>query len=436
MFRTNKGLSQKNMTNIAYVMGEFPAPTEFFVLREIIALRQAGLGIYVLALKRGTSRIPYKEARNYLHTVYWSLGDEKRISPRFLKHFSAKATKLLSEQNSRKIIRALGTAVPSPVLSPRSWLRGLRNLVIATDFVDACTFADIKHVHAHFACLPADVGLTMAELLGVGFSFSAHAWDIYTQDRNYLLKKVKKANFVACCSIHGLEHLRRMFPEISPDKFVLVHHGLLMEDFIPPCQPMDRNLPVIAGVGRLEPKKGFIHLIRACAILAERELQFLCRIAGEGSLRQSLECEIKHLGLDGKVELMGYLSLEGVRKLLKQASVFVMPSVHLPNGDCDGIPNAMLEAMALGTPVVATSAGGIPEVIKDGINGLLVNPSSPVLLADTIQRLLTNEQMRITIGQAGRQTVFEQFYAPQNIIPLTELFRTAIFQTQRQNYKE
>lgn len=420
------------MINIAYVMGEFPSATEIFALREIIALRKAGIGVYVLAIKRGKVRIPYQEARHRLNAVYWSLDNEKPTTAEFLGEFSRKAIKLFRGVSSKKLFQAFITAVPSPVLHPYSWLRGIRNLVMAFEFAETCRFADIKHVHAHFACLPSDIGLTMARLLGVGFSFSAHAWDIYTMERSYLFKKVKQARFVACCTIHGREHLLRMFPDMQADKFVLVRHGLLMEDFIPPPHPIEQDIPTIAGVGRLEAKKGFVHLIRACAILAERGVQFLCCIAGEGTMRQTLEQEIRHLGLDGNVKLMGYLPLNDVRKLLKQACVFIMPSISLPDGDCDGIPNAILEAMAMGTPVIASSTGGIPEVIKDGVNGLIVSPASPRILADKIQELLTNRERRMNIGLAGRQTVFEEFYAPTNVTLLAELFRTTVFQTQRQ----
>lgn len=420
------------MINIAYVMGEFPSATEIFALREIIALRKAGLGVYVLAIKRGNVSIPYQEAKHSLNAVYWSLDNEKSTTVEFLREFSRKATKLFRCVSFGKLFHAFVTAVPSPMLHPCSWLRGIRNLVMALEFADACRFADVKHVHAHFACLPSDIGLTMANLLEVGFSFSAHAWDIYTVKRSYLLKKVKQARFVACCTAHGREHLLRMFPDVRADKFVLVRHGLLMEDFFPPPHPVEQDVPMIVGVGRLEAKKGFVHLIRACAILAERGVQFSCCIAGEGAMRQTLEREIRYLGLDGKVKLMGYLQLDDVRKLLKHACVFVMSSVRLPDGDCDGVPNAILEAMAMDTPVIATSIGGIPEVIKDGVNGLLVSPASPRILADKIQELLTNRERRINIGVAGRQTVFEEFYAPRNVTLLNELFRTTVFQTHRQ----
>ena len=171
---------------------------------------------------------------------------------------------------------------------------------------------------------------------------------------------------------------------------------------------------MILGVGQLVERKGYGVLVDSCAILQERGVDFECRIVGEGSQRPLLEEKICRAGLEGRVILAGSLPQEEVIRLYEQATVFTLPVVVAKDGDRDGIPNVLLEAMAMETPVVSTAHMAITEVIKDGVNGLLVPPEDPLALAGALQRLIEDAALRERLAQAARRTVQEQFDPEKN----------------------
>lgn len=185
---------------------------------------------------------------------------------------------------------------------------------------------------------------------------------------------------------------------------------------------MPAGKTVILSVGQLMERKGYIYLIRACQILKTRSCDFCCRIVGEGPLRKELEEEIHRLGLDDEIELVGALPQEEVIQQYEQANIFALPAVLAESGDRDGIPNVILEAMAMELPVVSTWHSGIPEVIEDGKNGLLVPPGDPSALADALAELLTHREAAQQMGCEGRRTVVDRFDPQKNIQVLVDAF--------------
>jgi glycosyltransferase involved in cell wall biosynthesis len=173
-------------------------------------------------------------------------------------------------------------------------------------------------------------------------------------------------------------------------------------------------------VGQLKEKKGFQYLLQACMILKSKDYMFNCQIIGEGNLRQELERQIHELSLENLVTLRGALPHESVIQEYQHSTLFVLPCITGSDGDRDGIPNVILEAMAMQLPVISTHHSGIPEVIKSGVNGLLVPPADVQSLADAIAQLLDNPSLRTQLGRRGRQTVTEQFNAMHNTGRLLE----------------
>jgi glycosyltransferase involved in cell wall biosynthesis len=267
---------------------------------------------------------------------------------------------------------------------------------------------DIAHLHAHFGSVATTVARLAAGLAGVPYSFTAHAKDIFHADvdPDDLRRKLTDAAAVVTVSDFNLAFLRTAYPGAA-ERVARVYNGLDLARF-PYRSPADRP-PVIAAVGRLVEKKGFGDLVAASAILAARGVDFHCRILGGGQLADTLAAQIAELGVGDRVELVGARPQDEVHRLVQGAAALAAPCVVDSDGNRDGLPTVLLEAMALGTPCVATPVTGIPEVVRDGQTGLEVPQHAPEALADALERLLVDARLRVGIAQRARSLVEEEF---------------------------
>jgi glycosyltransferase involved in cell wall biosynthesis len=234
-----------------------------------------------------------------------------------------------------------------------------------------------------------------------------------------LPQKVAAARFVNVCTEHAASQLRALCPQHA-DKIHTIYHGL-DPDALPSGERHPTDPPTILAVGRLVPKKGFEHLIEACRRVIRSGVAFRCVIAGGGPLRHRLGTLAQKGGLT-QLTITGALSPQEVESLYASASVFVCPSVVARDGDRDGLPNVLLEAMAWRLPVVGSDVGGIPEAVAHEVTGLIVPPSDPGALAKAIKRLLADGSLASTLGDNGRRLVIERFNIRSNIEPLLRLF--------------
>jgi glycosyltransferase involved in cell wall biosynthesis len=193
-----------------------------------------------------------------------------------------------------------------------------------------------------------------------------------------------------------------------------------MEHYEP--EPQTTAKPLLISVGQLKEKKGFGYLLKACHLLKEQGYDFELQIVGEGSLRQALETQIQQLGLANEVTLCGSLPHQAVIEKYRQATLFSLPCVVQADGERDGIPNVILEALAMELPVVSTRHSGIPEVIEDGQNGLLVPPEEVVPLAAALAKLLDDPILRKKLGSKGRETIIGSFSVESNVEKLLKEF--------------
>ena len=270
--------------------------------------------------------------------------------------------------------------------------------------------AGIGHVHTHFAGIAARTAYWLHRHYGIGYSFTAHANDMFCPpdpDLSLTLEQlVVAARFVVAVSDFGAAQLRERFPQAA-GKIFRVYNGIEVDAF-PLARPA-KNRPRIAAVGRYIEKKGFDDLIAACALLRDRGVDFDCQIVGEGPLEATLQPAIDAAGLRGRVTLTGPKSLDEVSALLDTARVFALPCVVEADGGMDNLPTVIAEAMAAGLPVVSTTLAGVPEMVVDGKTGLLVPPRSPEKLEAALARMLTEPITAETFGQAGRQRAREKF---------------------------
>ena len=287
--------------------------------------------------------------------------------------------------------------------------------------------------HGTWATAPATTAAVLGELCGRPFSFGAHAYDIHRHGGDPLLAaKLRAARFVHTTTQANVDHLAARFPA-SRARIVLSRRGIGAEAFrrageilaARPARAADDALRLLS-VGRLVGKKGQLHQIDACAELARRGRRFHLRIVGEGPLRPALAARVAAAGLEEQVTLEGELPPAAVWDAYAWADVFWHTGIVDAQGDRDGLPNVIPEAMACGLPVISSTAGGAGEAVADGVSGLIVaDPANPEALADAAERLAADPAWRARLGAAGRAWVEANFLSTVNIRLLVDAFASS-----------
>jgi len=283
----------------------------------------------------------------------------------------------------------------------------------------------VVHLHAHFAHSPTSVALFAAQLSGLPFSFTGHAKDIYTSDPAQLAEKLRLARFAITCTEANRSHLRRLADARVP--IHRVYHGIDVELFgARPaengCRPPFRLLTV----ARLTAKKGLPTVYRAIRRLRDRGVNLEHVLIGDGEERSRILKLIDELGLSDAARWIGTQPHGVVIDHYRQADAFVLGCEVAPNGDRDGIPNVLLESMAVGVPVVATAVSAIPELVEDGRTGLLVPPKDPAGLADAVERVITDASLRSRLIPAARRQVQRHFDNRKLIEQLVDIYRRQV----------
>ena len=427
------------MSRVAYIMGTFPALTETFVAREVQALRAANVEVDLFSLCRPSAADAGADGAELMEkTCYGS-----QLSWRDLWRANVRALR----QTPVRYVRALGAVLAHTVPNPVHCLKSLVVFPVAVVFAARMRHGGVTHVHAHWANYPATAAYVVSRLLGIPYSFTAHAHDA-SLIRAMLRQKIRRAAFVMTCTGWNQNWLRRFVPE-ARHKIFLNYHGVVLDRFVPsrPQASRQRRRFTIVSCGSLYPRKGFPHLLEACRILRDRGVPVDCLIIGHGPMRAELQRFIDRHRLGGHVRLVGAVPPRDVAQLYRQADVFVLACMTdylgwrevltdrlllLEVGFAipfrpltDGIPNVLIEAMAMEIPVISTRLAGIPELIQDGVTGCLVPEQDPVALAAAIDRLRDDPLRRAALARAGRQLVVERFDRARNIHELVEIFTGA-----------
>lgn len=392
---------------VSYVIGTYPSLTTTFIDREIAALRSLGVDIVVVSIRRPQGQLsPAQEraAGEVRYLLPTGAGAVVRAHGWALRH------RPMAYLGS---FMQLLTAPHHGASRRRSFLHWLEGVSIASMLRDRRGVG----LHAHFADRAAAVALVAARLLASRYSVTAHANDIYVSPV-LLDLKVANSTLTATCTQHNLEHLQAELTPGAASRVRRIYHGLDLGSLEP--QPRDTRDTLLVSVAQLKEKKGLADLIAAVRILREQGRTIGCEIAGDGPLRSELQAAIDGPPPEAPVRLLGSLPHGEVVELLQRASAFVLPSVIASDGDRDGIPNVILEAMAMGLPVVSTAISGIPEVVDDGVTGFIVPPGDPEALARAIARLMDDPSLGERMGSAGRAFVQEHFDVDRNAMKLLE----------------
>ncbi|MCP4607225.1 MAG: glycosyltransferase [Planctomycetes bacterium] len=307
------------------------------------------------------------------------------------------------------------------VHSPGEFAKALYELTACCYFAGKCRRFGAEHIHVHFASRSLSLGLMMGMLTGLPVSCSVHAFDIFTRSPSSLRMRLAKCKFIASISQFNVEYLRKTCGNSVADLCRVVHCGIDPEKF----SSVSRQPEVgrIVCVCRLSPKKGLDIAIRACAKLRDNNVKFQFEVAGDGPQRRDLEELIESLNLADHIKLLGARPNDQLTELFSRASVFLMPCVKTPDGDMDGIPVAMMEAMACEVPVVSTAISGILELIEDGVTGRLAPENDVDALTQILQELLGDMNKIEQLGKAARERVLTDFCISRNAAKLRELIK-------------
>jgi colanic acid/amylovoran biosynthesis glycosyltransferase len=391
---------------LALIVLSFPLTSEQFLLREFREMVRQGIKLEIFPLRaKPRSRVP-EDAIPLMKNVHYT---SMFFSWRLLKAniqtlFRRPAVYAAAFVHAFSFIRNPGMFFKHVALFPKT--------VLIASIIKTLR---ITHVHAHWATVPAGVAMMVSRLSGATFSVTGHATDIFARrNRAGLRAKIRAARFVTSCTQYGQRLLQEMCEtDQERHKVSLCHHGLVPEEYLNPQAKVEELL--IASGGRLVEKKGLLYLIRALSILRNRSFDFEAVLIGGGPLREALERAIGLHELQERVRVTGFISHDEVKDYLLRAALFVAPSVVTENGEMDGIPNLLLEAMAAGKAVVASAIPPITEVVDDGINGYLVQERDVKSLAEGIADILSDERKRRMMGEAGRQKVIAQFDLARNV---------------------
>ncbi|MCP5433106.1 MAG: glycosyltransferase [Alphaproteobacteria bacterium] len=373
----------------------YPRLSETFIADELAALEARGLAFEIVALRRPTDRIA--------HPVHDAIAAPVRYLPEYL------------HEAPRRVAAGLAAAARLAGFS-HAWRRFLEDL--ARDptrnrvrrFGQAAVLAaelpaGTRHLHAHFLHTPTSVARYAAIMRGLTFSVSAHAKDIWTIPDWEAREKLAEARFVVTCTQDGARRLAALAPQARLERH---YHGLALPD-APARPPRPPGAPLrIVSVGRAVPKKGYEDLLAALARLEPARAWSFAHIGG-GPQLQRLKRQAERLGIAGRTSWLGAQARPAVLAALADADLFVLAAKTAADGDRDGLPNVLLEAQAMGLPVLATRHAAIPELVLDGETGLLVPPADPLALSQAIARLADDPALRARLAAAGRARVATAF---------------------------
>ncbi len=387
---------------VAFVTWKFPALSNTFILNEIVEVLRRGFEIAIYSIDVSRETVVHHDVEDYaLLQRTWHLQDFMPDPAKYTQEFARYAPDWLNDRTNS--------------------LRGIAEHMRRTG---------VDVVHGCFANNSATVAMVTARLAGLPFTFECHAHDLFV-DLRYGDEKIATARRVFSISDYNREHLVNKLA-CDPTK-VVIRRVPILREFCDTIDSGDRVPGLVVSVARLHEIKGYDVAIDAFARVAAAVPTARYVIVGEGDLRPELEERAKRLGIADRVQFVGTLTNQETLRLVRRAMAFVLPSRIGQDGDRDGIPTSMIEAMYLRTPAVSTRVSGIPELVDDGVDGFLAPVEDTATIAEGLRRLLTEDELRTRMGEAARAKVLAKFDVTSNIDILIENWRAIVQQPQPQH---
>lgn len=405
---------------IVYVGAELPKRSETFVYRELFGLRERGWSVLPVSVRQ-PGHFDEPDLANLAGQATVAYGRRAWLAPLAAVRFPG------------VFLGALADAMTQSDLSPYQRLKVPVQAAVALQLAWRLQRENVVHVHAHMAHVPTTFALYISRALKVPLSFTGHAADLFV-DRQMLEQKIASAAFVACISEWHREFYRSLAS--SQSRFPIIRCGVDTGQFAPVTREFDGGPLRLVAVGRLVEKKGFDVLIRALELLTANGTEGArishLDLVGGGPEADRLLAAAERTGVADRMTFHGEQPNDTVRAMLAAGDIFVLPCRRAANGDMDGIPVALMEAMASGIPVISGRLPAIEELVEDGVSGLLVPPDDAIALANAISRLAGDEDLRSRLASAGRTRVAQEFSSAVNLRRLEDALRTSIRERKRQ----
>lgn len=429
---------------VAYIMSRFPKITETFILYEILAVKEQGVqvSIYPLLKPRPTAvhpegapllkkileRMSRPTGKMLMHPEAVHLVEEAHYAPFFsIKILAAQLYYILRKPAA--YLTVLWRLLRENWGSPNFLLGALAVFPKTVYFARLMQDEGVQHVHAHFANHPAAAAYMVHRLTGIPYSFTAHGADLQV-DQHMLCEKIAKASAVVTISSYNKAFIAEKCGTAAALKVHVIYCGVDTRIFTPRTARLQQSGNQISPkalnilcIGTLYEVKGHTYLIEACRMLRDQGIDFTCNLVGDGPMLQSLMEQVSTSALEEKVCFHGLLTRQEIVKMLQKADVLVVPSVPTREGRREGIPVVLMEAMASGVPVIASHISGIPELVEDGVSGLLVEPRRSEALASALSSLYEDPQCWQRLSVAGRQRVESGFDLTRNAGLLIRTFQ-------------
>jgi len=397
---------------VAYVMSRFPKLSETFVLNEMNAVVASGTPVELYPLLRERQHTTHPEVAPWMGVAHFHP---------FVSAAIVRTNVTCALRHPAAYGAAFMEALGKTWGSPRLFVGAIGILPKAVRFAHEMSESGVTHVHAHFATHPALAALVVHRLTGIPFSFTAHGSDLHV-DQRMLDTKLDAAAFAVTVSEFNKGVMVRASGEWASAKIRVIPCGVDPEYFRPADDPLPGGPFRFVCVASFEEVKGHRFLVDACRVLRDRGLEFDLDLVGEGPRRPSIERQVDESGLRGHVHFLGGQPRPEIARLLRNAHAAVLASHPTRDGRREGIPVALMEAMATGLPVVATAISGIPELVRSDETGLLVPSGDPLALADALDRLVRDPALRARLGTAARTAVCRDFHLHTNAQRLAALF--------------
>jgi len=400
---------------VAYMLGTFPQLTQTFVTREIFWIRACDVQVEIFSLFKPKSVPAEAQARELIPQVHYSpMLSSAVITALF--YFLLRAP--------LRFMRAIAKTILYAYREPKLMLQALAIFPKSVYFARKMEALQVEHIHAHFVTLSAFAAGIAAELLGITFTVHGHAVDLFARDAQDVRRQLEGMSGVVTISSFHRAFISDLCPGLDHDHLQVVYCGLETDRFNPATGQGQTQGPIqILSIGRLIEKKGFEYLIDACKLLAESNYSFQCRIVGDGPLQDALQERINRYGLQDNVFLLGALQQDQVLDLYHHSDIFALACVVADDGNRDGLPVVLIEAMSCELPVITTPVTGIVDLVEHNRTGMLVDERDAMHLANTLKQLIDNKDFRESMGRQARQKILNDFQVQQTTARLAGFFR-------------
>lgn len=401
-----KKQQRRKPIKIAILIPILPDISHTFVYREVLAMRKHGADFIAIALEEGDHAILHPEAKELLEFAMFAPRPSLGRYILYYLFFVLRCPRRMAE-----LIRLYQPhAGGDPLLFVRvdqyhNSLHPIHGIGLAW----MLRRLGVTSLHVHGSTYPTTRAMIASCLLDIPFSTHAFVDFDFEYDFKMLPEKLSRAAFFVTHTDFCRARLHALMPDLHRGKIHTIRIGVDPSEWQPREQPDSTEPPRLIAICRFVEKKGLDVLLRACAILKGREVAFQCLLIGDGPEMSRLQSLVEELKLHDVVRFTGALPIDQVRSYLVPSTVIIAPSVYARDGERDGTPTVLIEAMACGIPVVASGISGIPELIDDGESGLLVPERDEERLASAIEVVLRDPDLRARLGRNGRQKVLREF---------------------------